>query len=207
MGGVICRNPAARNRRALRRTIAETKRSARRLSDYSQQLEAHWAEFQLVLRPATVGNLLHPPTIDNLRKAAVLATGYGLEESPPLVDMLKALRSLVDSLGAWRGYKAIVFMGDGIPENPAARYFDELAKFGNPELLADAERASLSLEVKNLAWAASAAGVVLHTVQTEGLVAGDAAALTASRRRSNSLETLALNTGGIASSSNGCSRR
>ncbi|HKN46648.1 MAG TPA: hypothetical protein VJ144_01650, partial [Candidatus Polarisedimenticolia bacterium] len=142
------------------------------------------------------------PTIDNLRKAAALATGFGLEESPPLVDMLKALRSLVDSLGAWRDYKAIVFMGDGIPENPAARYFDELAKFGNPDLLADAERSSLSLEVKNLAWAASAAGVVLHTVQTEGLVAGDAAALTANRRRSNTLETLALNTGGIASSSN-----
>jgi hypothetical protein len=58
------------------------------------------------------------------------------------------------------------------------------------------------VEIKQLAHYASAAGVTLHSVQTTGLSSATASELRAGGRRSNALDTLALNTGGTKSSSN-----
>jgi len=64
------------------------------------------------------------------------------------------------------------------------------------------EKFDLSLEIKQLAHYASAAGVTLHSVQTIGLSSATATEMRAAGHRSNALETLAMNTGGTKSTSN-----
>jgi hypothetical protein len=121
-----------------------------------------------------------------------------LEDAVRLRRVLLALRTVVDALGPWPGYKAIVFMGDGIPENPAQVYADG---FVLPPIRAE-KTEDLRLDIKDLAHAAAASDVTFHAVQTSGLVAGSAAAVRNAARRSNSLESIALSTGGTTSSSN-----
>ena len=132
-----------------------------------------------------------------------LFTNYAEEFTPRSRDILRALTTLVDSLAPYPGYKAVVFMGDGVPENPAA---DFLQRFGPSSITSSfverARKYDLSHEIQILAHDAAAAGVTLHSVQTSGQTATSGTEMRASVRRSNALETLALNTGGTRSTSN-----
>ena len=145
---------------------------------------------------------------------------------------MAALRSSIDALAPWPGYKAIIFLGDGIPDNPARYYLERLRDAPGVgrllhELHSAARKADLSLEMKALIDAAGAAGVTLHTIATGGLIVdpeagrppqgdrgamfgpstapgygGSAAATLGDSMRADSLKTIALNTGGVASHSN-----
>jgi len=133
-------------------------------------------------------------------QALMLVTAYAQEEAPKMRSVLTALKTLVDSLAPYPGYKAIVFMGDGVPENPVMDYFSQGAP-PDRSVLSRAANFDLTLEIKQLAHEAAGAGVTLHSVQTTGLAIGTKEGRKASRR-SNTLSTLALQTGGTASTSN-----
>lgn len=180
------------DREALKRAIESSLDDPRRFSDFASDVAASEREFSRLLR----GTGQAPP------EAVLMALTRGQEETPRLRSVLGALRTLVDSLAPYPGYKAIVFMGDGVPENPAVDYFERLAQRApDAHLMTRAAQYDLSLEIKQLAHEAAAVGVTLHSVQTTGLAAGSAEGRAASRR-SNTLATLALNTGGTASTSN-----
>jgi VWFA-related protein len=145
-------------------------------------------------------SLLRP---DPVEKAKFLAEAFGREEMTHLRDVLRAVRTLVDSLAGWRGYKAIVYMGDGMPENPALAYAERiLDRVKDNRLLLRVASFSLSSDLQALVQAAAARGVTIHSLQTRGLEAGDSRQLRAARRRTDSLRSIALNTGGLASTSN-----
>jgi VWFA-related protein len=138
--------------------------------------------------------------LDHLKFTAL---SYGADEEPRLRSVLGALKTLVDSLADWPGYKAIVYMGDGVPSNPVLPYVERIVALEpDQQLLFQAGSYSLDADLQALLQAAAAAGVTIHTMQTRGLEAGSAAELKAAYRRSNSLEAIALNTGGLSSSSN-----
>jgi hypothetical protein len=107
-----------------------------------------------------------------------------------MARILNLTRSLVDGLASWPGYKAMVYIGDGIPESPALEYG------------VDAGNLSLTAEIGHLALAAGGSNVTLHSVLASGLVAGTAAEMSASSRRENVLATLALDTGGVSATTN-----
>ncbi|HEU4401136.1 MAG TPA: VWA domain-containing protein, partial [Candidatus Polarisedimenticolia bacterium] len=138
-----------------------------------------------------------------IHQAKFFLNTYAAEEGSRLRDALVALRVTVDSLTSWPGYKAIVLMGDGIPDNPALIYLDRCGvDSAPPELLSAAEFHNLRLEFKALVDDAAGAGVTVHSIETGGLVAGRAAEQRAATRRSESFRTLSFNTGGLASRSN-----
>lgn len=140
---------------------------------------------------------------DLVERAKSLAMIYGREEATHLRGVLGALRTLVDSLAGWRGYKAIVYMGDGMPENPALPYAERiLERIKDDHLLQRVTLLSLSSELQALVQAAAARGVTIHSLQTRGLEAGDSRQLRAARRRGDSLGSIAINTGGLALESN-----
>jgi VWFA-related protein len=143
-------------------------------------------------------------------EASSKATSYAGEDSGRMGRELTVMRTLVDALAPWPGYKALVFVGDGITDNPAFDYGQS-----DPHL-------ALTAEIGHLGFAAAGSNVTLHSVQTSGVPAGDARGsnvalrsaqtsvvtagntrgLAASRRRSNVLSQLALDTGGVARASN-----
>ncbi len=163
----------------------------RRRNDFAAEVAARQEEIRALVPPGGERD-------NAIGQAGLLATSYALEDAVRLRRVLSALRTIVDALGPWPGYKAIVFMGDGIPENPIQIYADG---FVLPQVNAQ-KAGDLRLEIKDLAHAAAASGVTFHAVQTSGLVAGSAAAVRTAARRSNSLESIALSTGGTTSSSN-----
>ena len=222
----------------LRRAIARSLKDPRRISDFAAQIRSHVEEIRRRMGALDQDGMLQ--TMRDSGRSAVgredqmkqqsgtkemqselegtkfLATSYAAGDMTRMSAVLQAMRTLVDSLAPWRGYKAIVFMGDGIPENPSLTYYDVITARqpvpdDMPTRAGSASRAqvplqpqnySLSADVKQLAQAAAAAGVTLHTVQTAGLVAGTAEENREAARRSDVLKTVALNTGGLASSSN-----
>ena len=184
------------DREALKRAVAASLDDPARHSDFTSETADRDREFSQLMQTGGGAGLA------KVQQATLLAMTYGQEETPRLRSVLGALRTLVDSLAPYPGYKAIVFMGDGVPENPAVDYFERLAQRA-PEahLMTRAAAYDLSLEIKQLAHAAAALGVTLHSVQTTGLATGSAEGRAASRR-GNTLATLALHTGGTASTSN-----
>jgi VWFA-related protein len=141
--------------------------------------------------------------IPTARSATVLC----LEEKADYVGVVKSLETLVTSLGPWRGYKAVVYMGDGIPESPMDRWYQLLYKVSQrPGKLFDIPifplECTLNTELKTVSRAASAAGVTLDTVQTLGLAAGTNGRTDRVMKQTNALQMLALNTAGRYSSSN-----
>ena len=130
-------------------------------------------------------------------QSLMLVTAFLQEEAPKMRSVLTALKTLVDSLAPYPGYKAIVFMGDGVPDNPVMDYVSS----PDSNVMSRAANFDLSLDIKQLAHEAAAAGVTLHSVQTTGLAVGSKEGRNASRR-GNTLSTLALQTGGTASTSN-----
>jgi VWFA-related protein len=139
--------------------------------------------------------------------AASLLSVFAHEDLQPQRRVLQALSGLVDSLAAWPGYKGLIVMGDGLAEYPAQAYIDRLHPDPVPPTVLDVvHKHNLTLEMNALMQSASGSGVTIHTVQTSGLLAGKAGDLRAERRRSNSLESLALNTGGVSWTSNDLGR-
>ncbi len=163
--------------------------------------EASWKSFQDQDRN---GQGLAPETQALVDQAKTLAGTYGLEEAPRLRGVLRALRTLADSMAGWAGYKALIYMGDGVSENPALPYIDQVRRVAgdDPRLVSRLAESSLTSDLQDLLRAAGEDGVAIHTLQTRGLEAGTARELQAARRRTNALEAIAHGTGGIASSSN-----
>jgi VWFA-related protein len=184
------------DRAALKQTLETDLDNLKRFSDYALE-QGQWER--------QIAEVLSPSSMDSLAPEQVrhLSSNYADEFTPKSRDVLRALTTVVDALSPYPGYKAIVFMGDGVPENPAA---DFLQRFGpnaiTASFLQQARKYDLSQDVQMLARAASAADVTMHSVQTSGATTATGAEMRASGRRSNTLETLALNTGGTKSTSN-----
>jgi VWFA-related protein len=155
-----------------------------------------------------------------------LFASYAAQDALRYQKAISALRATIDTLAPWPGYKALIFLGDGIPDNPGRYYLERLRDAPGlqetfHELHAVARKADLSFEVKSLIDAAGAARVTLHTIATGGLVVdtdgslppqtgrygarvygGGVAATLADSVRADSLKTIAFNTGGVSSHSN-----
>ncbi len=183
------------DRVALRRVLDESFKDPRRHSTFVTESAARTRELQ-------------ESFATSLSSSTGLFRRATAEENRVMGDVLAAIQSLVESLAPWPGYKGIVYLGDGIPENPGRLHLDlmELPSSATAALVNATLAFTLSEEFRDLVEAASGAGVTLHSVQTSGLTAGRAGGVAASSRRSNALETLALNTGGIATSSNDLGR-
>lgn len=179
---VLC--PFTDDRGALARVLEQSLEDRRRFSDYAMQRVARREEVRQLV--PTGGDLSGRPTAE----VAPLLRQYAQEDSLRMGRVLNNLRTLVEALAGWDGYKAIVFFSDGIPENPGLDYGWN-----------DSRRA-LTSEISLLAFSASSSNVVLHAVQTTGVVAGTGNEVSSSYRRSNVVSTLALNTGGIQRTTN-----
>jgi VWFA-related protein len=184
------------DREALRRAIATSLADPARHTDFTSETEDHDRDFALRMQDGGA------PTQTKVQQATMMAVNYANAAAPKMRAILTALNSLVDSLAPYPGYKAILFMGDGVPENPGLDYFERVAQIA-PEarIVSRASIFDLSLEIKQLAQRAAAAGVTMHSIQTTGLAVGSTEGQRASRR-GNTLSTLALQTGGTASTSN-----
>lgn len=131
-------------------------------------------------------------------------------EKKRLAGALKAAETLSQSLAGWKGYKALVYMGEGVAESPmedAWRWLQRLTERYPSQMppLFDMS-CTLNDELKSLERVASAAGVTFDTIQTAGLTAASIAGKgfpdKMQMRRSNALQMLALNTGGTYAASN-----
>lgn len=168
--------------RALESSLADPLRQ----SDYADERDKHIEEIDRLQAEAKQSGM----GASMLHEATSKASSYAGEDSSRMGHELTVLRTLVDSLAPWPGYKALVFVGDGITDNPAFDYGQ-----ADPHL-------ALTAEIGHLGFAAAGSNVTLHSVQTSGVAAGGAREVAASRRRSNVLTQLAVDTGGVARSSN-----
>jgi len=218
------------DRELLRRTIERSLHEARRVSDFAVEQQTHDQEIERVLNELKQvmsapgaggrardqaasktlqdrdrsGHALAPDAQALVDQAKTLAGSYGLEEAPRLRGVLHALRTLADSMAGWGGFKALVYMGDGVTENPALPYIERVRRVArdDPRLTSRLAESSLTSDLEDLLRAAAADGVTIHTLQTRGLEAGTARELQGAQRRSNALEAIAHGTGGLTSSSN-----
>ncbi len=188
------------DRGALRRAIDMSLHDLNRFTDYASEQGKYERDIADLLvhsdQPTT------RPTEADGRQLKVMAINYGNEYTSRFRAVLEAITSLVDSLALYPGYKAIVFMGDGVAENPVVDFLHRFNELHPASMNSLYGPYSLSTQVKQLAHYASAAGVTLHSVQTTGLSSTTPTEMRAAGRRSNTLETLALNTGGTTSTSN-----
>ncbi len=194
---------------AVRRSVDESLRDPTRVSDFASNLLAQEKEIRDSWKDTVPGGT-------KVRSLVFLLGNYASKDATRVLDSMQALRSVVDALSSWPGYKAIVYMGDGISENPGSYYLDRLHDLKElwtnvdltSEIMAAVDKISLSDQLKALVDEAGAGGVTIDTVETSGLSTGDASNTPAasvhraSSHRSSALATIALNTGGIASSSN-----
>lgn len=186
------------DRRALIRTIDASLHDPARFSDFAAEEARHEREMAELLARRD-----QPGASESLSgQLTLVALNYAAGQTPRARGVLRALGTLVDSLAPYPGHKGIVFMGDGVAENPAVDFLQRFAGRAPASMSSRLGNYDLSLEIKELAHRAAAAGVTLHSVQTSGLTSATAASLRATGRRSSALETLALNTGGTKSTSN-----
>ena len=177
------------DREALVRILQKSIEDRGRFSDYVSELGLRHEQIEAANRGAeasvfsTRSGSLSP-------EARRLAESYASQDFQRMKLVLSSLKTLVDALAPWPGYKAIVFLGDGIPEEPANEYG-----------LGDT-RQTLRTDLGELGFATAASNVTLHTVQTAGLVAGEANVVAQASRRSNALANLALDTGGVSHDTN-----
>jgi VWFA-related protein len=175
------------DRSTLQKAITASIKTSARASDFWQEVAQRRVELMRDFDPRVAKTLCE-------------------EEKYRLARALKAVETVVASLAAWRGYKAVVYMGNGVPESP---YEDVWKTFAQMEARHPANFPAffpticrLDEEIKDLSRAASAAGVTIHTVQTWGLTAGPAYHQQIASDRTNSLKTLALNTAGLSTGTN-----
>jgi VWFA-related protein len=177
------------DRESLRKTLKESIEDRGRFSDFVSDLTLRHTEIEQANRAADMS--VFTTRSDQLSpEAQRLAESYASQDQQRMKLVLSAVQTLIDALSPWPGYKAIVFMGDGIPENPANEY-------GLGE-----RRHTLRSDLGELGLAAAASNVTLHTIQTAGLVAGEKDVVFKASRRSNALATLALDTGGVSHDTN-----
>lgn len=184
------------NRESLAAAVHETIDNRNRFSDFPTEAEARRREIRLAGSGVPLmkdGGGRFAAASDAMR----LARNFAREDTLLMRPILASMRTLIDSLSAWPGYKAIVFVGEGIPEYPARDY----SRFAGQGVIID-DRYTLSVELMALARAAATSGVTLHSIQTSGLTAGGPGQLSRSFRRQNALKMLALNTAGVATTSN-----
>ncbi|HYV84572.1 MAG TPA: VWA domain-containing protein [Patescibacteria group bacterium] len=172
------------DRESLRRTAVASVRDASRFSNFPQEQQQHLQEF-----------------VDN--PTPVLLRTLCEMEQTRYAGALRAVGSLASSLAGWRGYKAIVFMGEGIPESPMEEYWKMLRLFyqrypARAPVLPETE-CTLGDEIKDFTRVASASGVTIDTIQTLGLAAGSTKRVF---QRANALRTFAINTAGISVTTN-----
>lgn len=180
------------DRESLRGALRRNLEDRRRISSFDAESRQRTEEVRGVMQSGAGG-----------LQSAFALKAVVREEVTRYRRVLEALSGLVDSLAAWPGYKAIVIFGDGISEYPGSVHVDRLHMIPRPVDLEQSVRDhNVSMELERLGRVAAGAGVTLHTVQTSGLAAGHAGEHRADARRSNALESLALNTGGSSSSSN-----
>jgi VWFA-related protein len=183
------------DREALRRTLRDSLEDRARISMFDIESRERTEELRRALRSA------------GATQGAFALNAIVREEIQHYRGVLQALTGLVDTLAAWPGYRAIVVWSDGIAEYPGTLHVDRLNLIPRPVALEQAvQEQHLSQELEAIGRSAAGAGVTLHTVQTSGLAAGHAGEQRAASRRSNALESLALNTGGVTSSSNDLTR-
>jgi len=175
------------DRAALRAELERSLKDNVRMSDYAGDRIDRQAEISLKLKEAGQTKLGGGAKAED---AAQTARSYAAQDSALMAQVLTAMRTLVDALTPWPGYKAVVYIGEGVPENPATDYG-----------LNDARQA-LTAEIGGLAMSAGSSNVTLHSVQVDGVTAGTDGELRAASRRSNALATLALDTGGVRVASN-----
>ncbi len=177
------------DRAALTRALESSLADPLRQSDYADERDKHIEEIDRLqseaLQTKSVGT-----SQAMLHEASSKATSYATEDSSRMGRELNIMRTLVDALAPWPGYKALVFVGDGIADNPANDYGQ-----GDPKL-------ALTAEIGHLGFAAAGSNVTLHSVQTSGVAAGTEREMTAVRRRANVLTQLAVDTGGVARATN-----
>jgi len=191
------------DRAALKQAVEASLKDLARFTDYASDQAGQERELAGLMAHGNVGSGGDERSAEvTFRQLKLLALKYAAEYTPRSRDVLRALTTLVDSLAPYPGYKGIVFMGDGVAENPVLDFLQRFAGRVPPSMTSGVENFDLSLEIKQLAHYASAAGVTLHSVQTTGLSSTTATEMRAAGRRSNALVTLALNTGGTTSTSN-----
>lgn len=172
------------DRAALKESLARDLNAARRGTNFYTEMETQ----------AETIDLRSPKTIQSF--CELLEARWA--------GTLASVQAIATSLSGWRGYKSIIFMGDGVPEYP----MDEIYKFLQAYALRRGDVAffpttcTLGDELKDLSRAASAGGVTLNTVETRGLIAGPRGGGTLLFSAVNSLRMLAETTGGVASTSN-----
>jgi VWFA-related protein len=175
------------DREALMKALTTSLQDSTRFSSFQQEREQHIQE---------IGSKNSPRFVQTLCEM----------EKNRWVSSVNATESLIASLAGWRGYKAIVFMGDGIPESPMEPYWKALAlqTQRHPRAAPPAFEmmCTLSDEIKELGRLASASGVTLDTIQARGLSAGTRDEENLASKESNALRTLALNTAGVYSRTN-----
>jgi VWFA-related protein len=174
------------DRTALRATLERSLKDNVRFSDYGTERIQRADDIQRDMKEAV--NSLHGAGLSG--QAQQKARSYATEDATMMKRVLTAMRMLVDSISPWPGYKAVVYVGEGVPENPADDY-----ALNDPRL-------ALTQEIGDLSMSASGANVTLHSVQTEGVAAGGSGRVGAASRRSNTLATMALGTGGTTTASN-----
>jgi len=174
------------DRAALRVILEASVKDNIRMSDLGTQRTQVQADIEREMKEAT--NAVEGPALlkDAEQKARTAAT----QDAEVMRRVLAAMRTLVDAIAPWPGYKAVVYMGEGVPENAADDY-------GIHD-----SRLALTQDIGDLAMSAGSANVTLHSVQTEGVAAGAPGKVAAASRRSNTLATMALDTGGTKTASN-----
>jgi len=179
--------PFTTDRALLQKTIKESIANSARFSNFWEEAAQRRGELMRNFQP-------------------MLAETLCEEEKGRLAGALEAVERVVASLAGWRGYKAVIYMGNGVPEAPMEDVWKAFALWQarRPASapVAFPTTCTLGTEIKDLSRAASAAGVTIHTVQTWGLTAGSVGGQRMVSDRSNSLETLALNTAGTSTTTN-----
>ena len=125
-----------------------------------------------------------------LSELTIQLRSFATEDSSRMGRILNNMRLLVDALAPWPGYKAIIFIGEGVPEDPGE-------DFGFND-----GRLSIKSELAELVRAAGGSDVTLHSIQVDGVPAGDTTQIAQALRRSSALKNLSLDTGGISLATN-----
>jgi VWFA-related protein len=176
------------DRTALRAILDASLKDNVRMSDFGTERNERLAEMDRKEREARQSSAVSPVAME--QQVQQMARAGATQDGEVMRRVLSSMSTLVEAISTWPGYKAVVYVGEGVPENPADDY-----GLNDPRL-------ALTQDIGDLAMSAGSANVTLHSVQTEGVVAGGAGTVAAASRRSNTLATMALDTGGTTTTSN-----
>lgn len=184
------------DRDLLRRVLRDGVNDRMRISDFTSSRIARLDE---------LGRLRADVTADSYTQGSrmeLLARNYALEDVVVMERVLRSMQMMVDVLAPWPGYKALVYIGEGIPDNPGGEYGIAAADL------------SLGPQIGLLTRSAAASSVTLHSIKSSGLEGGAtaeagfiesggaAARLGSAEQRTNALKNLAHGSGGMALTSN-----